>query len=114
MTPVRGVEHFLNDYLPLADEWGVWDNFLPPSRLIASHHSHSPAELRSLLQPQTDHLMETETPPGSAMTRMVEEASRAATEKMLDSYKRMGIRVTPWMTLAPEPKPRRRKKSTAP
>ncbi len=36
-------------------------------------------------------------------------ASRSATEKMLDYYKRMGIRVTPQMTLAPEPKKRVRK-----
>jgi hypothetical protein len=40
---------------------------------------------------------------------MVLEASEAATAKMLDYYKRMGIRVTPQMTLAPEPKKRARK-----
>ncbi|MBK8095380.1 MAG: hypothetical protein IPK32_26280 [Verrucomicrobiaceae bacterium] len=32
-----------------------------------------------------------------------DRASRVATAKMLDYYKRMGIRVTPQMTLAPEP-----------
>ena len=34
------------------------------------------------------------------------EAGRVATEKMLYYYKRMGIRVTPEMTLVPE-KPKR-------
>ena len=43
----------------------------------------------------------------SEMTRIVLEASRVATEKMLDHYKRMGIKVTPQMTLAPEEKPKR-------
>jgi ribosomal protein L16/L10AE len=52
-----------------------------------------------------------ENPPRemSEMSRIVLEASRVATEKMLDYYKRMGIRVTPQMTLAPEPKKRVRK-----
>ena len=36
-------------------------------------------------------------------------AGRVATAKMLDYYKRMGIKVTPQMTLAPERKPRARK-----
>jgi hypothetical protein len=43
------------------------------------------------------------------MVRIGIEAGRAATAKMLDFYKRMGIRVTPQMTLAPEPKKRARK-----
>lgn len=47
----------------------------------------------------------------SNMNEIVLEASRVATEKMLDYYKRMGIRVTPEMTLAPEPKKRSRKKA---
>jgi hypothetical protein len=49
----------------------------------------------------------------SEMSRIVLEASRVATEKMLDYYRRMGIRVTPQMTLAPdpEPKPKRRRRS---
>jgi ribosomal protein L16/L10AE len=48
----------------------------------------------------------------SNMDEIVLEASRVATEKMLDKYKRMGIRVTPQMTLAPEPKKRARKKAS--
>ena len=45
----------------------------------------------------------------SEMSKIVLEAGRVATEKMLDYYKRMGIRVTPQMTLAPERKKRPRK-----
>jgi len=42
----------------------------------------------------------------SEMSKIVLEASRVATAKMLDYYKRMGIKVTPEMTLAPERKKR--------
>lgn len=106
----RSLRHFLDDYLPLADEWGVWENFSPPSRQIASSRTHTISELTAILQP--DKAMETTDPHSgemSEMSRIVLEASRVATEKMLDYYKRMGIRVTPQMTLAPDPKPRRRK-----
>jgi hypothetical protein len=51
----------------------------------------------------------------SEMSKIVLEAGRVATEKMLDYYQRMGIKVTHEMTLAPEkPKPKRkhRKKRT--
>ena len=47
----------------------------------------------------------------SNTSAIVLEAGRVATAKMLDYYKRMGIRVTPEMTLAPEPKRRSRKKA---
>ena len=53
--------------------------------------------------------MESKPSEPDAMTAMVLEAGRVATEKMLDYYKRMGIKVTPQMTLAPEPKKRARK-----
>ena len=46
------------------------------------------------------------------MVRIGLEAGRVAPAKMVDYYKRMGIRVTPEMTLAPEPerkKPAKRK-----
>jgi len=105
----RSVQHFLADYLPLADEWTVWDNDSPPSLIIADSTTNSPGELAALLHPKT--LMETPPAPLSPLAEMVLEASRAATTKMLDYYKRMGIRVTPQMTLAPEPAPRRRRKS---
>ncbi|MES2705568.1 MAG: AAA family ATPase [Verrucomicrobiota bacterium] len=105
----RSMRHFLEDYLPLADEWGVWDNFAPPPRAVAESGSHSPAQVSQILQGLS--LMETEVPKLSAMAEMVLEAGRVSTAKMLDYYKRMGIRVTPQMTLAPEPKPRRRTKT---
>jgi hypothetical protein len=98
---------FLQSYLPLADEWGVWDNYSPPAIQIASNSTHSHAELIELLT--KSRLMETTPTKPDEMTAIVLEASRVATEKMLDLYKRMGIRVTKYMTLAPEPKKRTRK-----
>ena len=103
----RSRKHFVEDYLPLADEWGVWDNHSPPAVQIAGNDSHSIPDLIELLH--THKLMETSAAKPSEMTAMVLEASRVATAKMLDYYKRMGIRVTPEMTLAPEPKKRTRK-----
>lgn len=104
----RSVRHFLEDYLPLADEWGVWDNAHQPTVKLASSGTHSAAEVATILQPQ--NLMETDLPKLSPMDRMVLESWQAANTKMLDYYKRMGIRVTPQMTLAPERKTRRSSK----
>lgn len=103
----RSRRHFLDDYLPLADEWGVWNNEVPPPREIAGSGTHSIPELIELLT--SPKLMESKPSEPDAMTAMVLEAGRVATEKMLDYYKRMGIKVTPQMTLAPEPKKRARK-----
>lgn len=46
-----------------------------------------------------------ETPPEemSEMVRLGLEAGRRATAKMLDHYRRMGIEVTPQMTLVKKP-----------
>ncbi|MDH4451919.1 MAG: AAA family ATPase [Verrucomicrobiota bacterium] len=103
----RSRKHAIEDYLPLADDWGVWDNRLPPAIKIAGSGTHSLSELNELLI--SSKLMETTATKPDNMTEMVLEASEAATAKMLDYYKRMGIRVTPQMTLAPEPKKRARK-----
>ena len=103
----RSRKHFIEDYLPLADEWGVWDNQSPPALQIAGNDTHSIPDLVELLH--SNKLMEKANSQPNAMTAMVLEASQAATAKMLDYYKRMGIRVTPQMTLAPEPKKRVRK-----
>jgi predicted ABC-type ATPase len=100
----RSRQHFLNDYLPLADEWGLWDNVIPPPPQIAGSGTHSIPELTELLA--SPKLMESKPSEPDAMTAMVLEAGKVATEKMLDYYKRMGIKVTPQMTLAPEPKKR--------
>ena len=86
--------------LPLADEWGAWDNQTPPPREIADSQTHTLEQLHTML----DSNKLQETPPGemSEMAKVVLEAGRVATEKMLDYYRRMGIEVTPEMTLAPE------------
>lgn len=95
----RSRRHFLEDYLPLADEWVLWDNSEPPHRQIADDTSQSIANLHDLMN--TNRLMEqpviTDT---REMVRLGLEASRVATEKMLDFYRRMDIKVTPQMTLA--------------
>lgn len=105
----RSRKHVLEDYLPLADEWGVWDNGNPPAVEIASHETHSLTGLREFLA--SCNVMEKNPEIPSNTSAIVLEASRVATAKMLDYYKRMGIRVTPQMTLAPEPKRRSRKKA---
>ncbi len=105
LLPRLGLMRFL---IPLADEWGVWDNRIPPACEIASHQTHTVSERRTLLT-SCRHMEKHPVMP-SDISAVVLEASRVATAKMLDYYKRMGIRVTPEMTLAPEPKRRRRKK----
>ena len=74
---------------------------------IADSATHSLQELTAMLD--SNQLQENPPREMSEMSRIVLEAGRVATEKMLDYYKRMGIRVTPQMTLAPEPKKRVRK-----
>ena len=102
----RSRRHFLEDYLPLADEWGLWDNQTPPQ--IADSETHTSDELHAMF---TSNSLQ-EPPPRelSEMSKIVLEAGRVATEKMLDYYKRMGIKVTPQMTLAPE-KPKRTRRT---
>lgn len=69
--------------------------------------THRPEQLKAMLDPSSIG-----EPSEARMPEMIRpglEASRTATAKMLDFYKRMGIRVTPQMTLAPGPKKRHRK-----
>ena len=96
----RSRGHWLADYLPLADEWGAWDNQTPPPIQIADSQTHTLDQLHTMV---TSNKLQ-ETPPGemSEMARVVLEAGRVATEKMLDYYRRMDIAVTPEMTLALE------------
>jgi predicted ABC-type ATPase len=103
----RSRKHFLADYLPLADEWVLWDNAQPPHRRITDSSTHSIEQLIAMLT--SSNLQETSMEPMSEMSRIGLEAGRAATAKMLDYYKRMGIKVTPQMTLAPERKKRTRR-----
>ena len=100
----RSRRHFIEDYLPLADEWVLWDNQSPPHRRIADSSTHTLEELKAMLAANT--LQEAPPRDMSEMVRIGLEAGRVTTEKMLDYYKRMGIKVTPEMTLAPE-KPKR-------
>lgn len=108
----RSRRHFLNDYLPLADEWGLWDNRAPPPKQIADSETNTLDELQTMLT--STSLQEVPPREMSEMSKIVLEAGRVATEKMLDYYKLMGIKVTPEMTLAPEkPKRVRRKAKSA-
>lgn len=77
---------------------------------MADHTTHSGDELRDLVNGSS--LREVAAKPVPSIVTVGLEASRAATAKMLDFYKRMGIRVTPEMTLAPEPKRRSRRKTS--
>jgi predicted ABC-type ATPase len=104
----RSRRHFLEDYMPLADEWVLWDNSQPPHIKMADHTTHTVEELRNLVNSIT--LQEESAAPVPDLVRIGLAAGQAATAKMLDFYKRMGIRVTPEMTLAPEPKRRPRRK----
>ena len=99
----RSVQHFLDDYLPLADEWGLWDNAHVPAQQIADNSSHSLLQVRDMIT--STNLQETPPMPSTEMSQIVLEASRVATAKMLDLYARMGIKVTPEMTLAPDSPP---------
>lgn len=95
----RSRERFLADYLPLADEWAVWDTTTLPFTLMADSRTHRPEDGRALLEAPPFR----ESPPQdwSEIIRLCFEASRSATAKKLAYYKRMGIKVTPQMTLAP-------------
>lgn len=103
----RSRRHFIEDYLPLADEWVLWDNAEPPHRQIADSSTHTLDQLQAMLT--SSNLQETPPREMSEMVKIGLEASRVATAKMLDYYKRMGIKVTPQMTLAPERKKRVKK-----
>ena len=102
----RSRKHVIEDYLPLADDWVLWDNSEPPHLRLADSSTHHIEQLKAMIA--SSNLKEAPHLPVSEMVRIGLEASEAATAKMLDYYKRMGIRVTPQMTLAPEPKKRAR------
>ena len=94
----RSRKRLLDLYLPLADEWGVWDNDVPPAHRVAGDESCDLSQLREMLEPSK--LEETAEPRLSVHSQRVLKASREATEEMLEYYRRMGVKVTPRMTLA--------------
>lgn len=96
----RSRKHFIADYVPLADEWVLWDNASPPHRRIADSSTHNLEQLQLMIA--STQLQEVPPMDMSEMVRIGLEAGRVATEEMLDYYKRMGIKVTPQMTLVPE------------
>ncbi len=102
----RSRKHVIEDCLPLADDWVLWDNSEPPHLRLADSSTHHIEQLKAMIA--SSNLKEAPHLPVSEMVHIGLEASEAATAKMLDYYKRMGIRVTPQMTLAPEPKKRAR------
>ncbi|TLD68862.1 hypothetical protein FEM03_20525 [Phragmitibacter flavus] len=104
----RSRRHFIEACLPLADEWGLWDNQQPPPKQIADSQTYTLDQLLAMLN--FPNLQETPPAEMSEMSKIELEASRVATEKMLDYYKRIGIKVTPQMTLAPEKPKRTRRK----
>lgn len=96
----RSRRHFLVDYLPLADERGLWDKHSPPAIKIADSYTHTLEQLQATIK--TSNVQEASQHDLSEMSAIVLEASRVAAEKMLDYYRRMDIRVTPQMTLVEE------------
>lgn len=92
---------FVHRYLPLADEWVLWDNAKPPYQRMADSNTHSAQEVRKMLD--TPGLGETPPEELPEFVRLGLEAGRIATAKKLDFYRRMGIEVTPEITLAPPP-----------
>lgn len=42
----RSIRHFVDDYVPLADRWALWDNSAPPAKALANSGAHSIVDLR--------------------------------------------------------------------
>ena len=47
----RSLSHLLDDYLPLATRWAVWDSRGLPAKRLASSSTHNIESLRQLIQP---------------------------------------------------------------
>lgn len=94
----RSRAQFTDIYLPLADEWVLWDNSRPPHKRVADSTTHRPEEISTMLD--SSNVKEDAPVEPPECVRLGLEASQAATLKWLDFYRRMGIEVTPEMTLA--------------
>lgn len=78
----RSLTHFMEDYLPLSDEWGLWDSAVPPPMKIASDKSHSIQQILDMIT--STKLQKSPQLPNSPMDEMVLEAGRVATAKILE------------------------------
>ncbi len=85
-------------YLPLADEWTMWNNTFPPPREIANFENCNRRRLRDMIE--ASESMETADTGQPDIFKKGLKAGRKATEEMLEYYRRMGVVVTPQMTLA--------------
>ena len=47
---VRGRQHFVHDYAPLADRWALWDNQTSPPRLVAESRTCPTNRLKAIFQ----------------------------------------------------------------
>ena len=47
----RSLLHLLDDYLPLATRWAIWDSCGLPAKRVASSASHEIGSLRQLIDP---------------------------------------------------------------
>lgn len=45
----RSLANLFNDYLPLADQWVIWDNRISPPKPLANHKSHTILQASALL-----------------------------------------------------------------
>jgi predicted ABC-type ATPase len=48
----RSIEHLLNDYARLTDRWALWDNAIPPAKILANSDTHSIVDLRTFFDKQ--------------------------------------------------------------
>ena len=78
----------------------MWDNVVPPHTPIACSDFFTREQLIAMLN--ETKMMDAPVAEPSEMVRLGLEASLVATEKMLDFYRRMDIKVTPQTTLAPD------------
>ncbi|MGB0582373.1 MAG: AAA family ATPase, partial [Limisphaerales bacterium] len=92
----RSRQMLLDLYVPLADEWTVWNNAFPPPKEIANFRDHNQDQLRHMLE--SSEMMETADTGQPDIVKKGLKAGREATAEMLEYYQRMGVKVTPQMT----------------
>lgn len=89
----RSVENFLEVYLPLADEWEVWDNELAQMRSIASSEETTREEITSYMTQMT--LQETAQRKMSARSQRAMLAMQLAYEDAKAENTRWGLLMIP-------------------